>query len=233
MEMTDMMENIETENMHAVTEEISDNAENITGAASGGDETAIVYTPLTALQKKNINKTCQKVLKLPGNNMKGDVLEMTLVVDCALDRNFICERAKEVLTSLRSEGKSFLNLRLNLVKWKGSDDFVKYVSSYPDVLMNRTVDPKDLVQNEDKTLDSLTAQLKKYYARSRIHLLILKKEYDCENFAAVSENLNPFTGRKMVVLYPDGTIRCPFTVKAPETDNTDKADSTEVTGEGL
>ncbi len=174
------------------------------------------YMNLTPLQKKAVNKACLKVLKLPGNTMKGDVLEMTLVVDCALDKEYICERAKEILTSLRSEGKSFLNLRLNLVKWKGDEDFIKYVSSYPDVLMGRTADEKDIAPDAVKYLDNLTAQLKKFYARSRIHLLLLKEEYGCENPLAVYENLNPFLHKKMVAVLPDATIINPFTVKEPD-----------------
>ena len=162
--------------------------------------------PLTDLQKKNINKTAQKILHIPGNAPKGNVLELALVRDCSLDPEYIRQTAKDVLAFLRKEGDPFLNIRLNLIKWKGDEDFVKYVSSYPDVLMGREIDDADIAVNE-KHLDTLCAQLKKFYARSKIVLLITdKKNCTCLNLEQVQEDMKPFLHKKMIYIYEDDTF---------------------------
>ena len=162
--------------------------------------------PLTDLQKKNINKTAQKILHIPGNTPKGNVLELALVLDCSLDPEYIRQTSKDVLSFLRKEGDPFLNMRLNLIKWKSDEDFIKYVSSYPDVLMGRQIDEADISVSE-KHLDTLAGQLKKFYARSKIVILISdKKNCTCLNPEQVQEDMKPFLHKKMIFIYEDDTF---------------------------
>ena len=162
--------------------------------------------PLTDLQKKNINKTAQKILHIPGNAPKGNVLEMALVLDCSMDPEYLRQTSKDVLSFLRKEGDPFLNMRLNLIKWRSDEDFIKYVSSYPDVLMGRQIDDADIVVTE-KHIDTLTAQLKKFYARSKIVIFITdKKNCTCLNLEQVQEDMKPFLHKKMIYIYEDDTF---------------------------
>ncbi len=177
--------------------------------------------PLTDLKKKNINKTAQKILHIPGNAPKTNVLEMALVLDCSLDPEYIRETSKDVLSHLRKEGDPFLNMRLNLIKWRSDEEFIKYVSSYPDILMGRAIDDADVMTTE-KHIDTLAALLKKFYARSKIVILITdKKNCTCLNMEQVQEDMKPFLHKKMIYIYEDDTFAYVPALEAAQTAQTD------------
>ncbi len=181
---------------------------------------------LSEKQKRDIIKTAQKILKLPGNSPKGDVLEVALVLDCSLDRDYLCETAKDILSALHHVGKPFLNLRLNLIKWRSDEEFIKYVSSYPEMLMGRAADEKDILQCV-KHYDALMEQLKKFYARSRIVFFLSAGDYECIDHAAVTENLNPFLGKKILPVYPDRGSVYPLPIKENTVPGSGKDDVSE------
>ncbi|MBR6328598.1 MAG: hypothetical protein IKR68_03005 [Lachnospiraceae bacterium] len=170
-----------------------------------------MFEPLTDAQKLKIGKYVNKVLHVQGNSPKGDVLAIALVLDCSLPRDFLCEASKDILTFLRREGKPYLNLRINLIKWRSDTEFVKYVTSYPEILMDRAADEADIV-TEEKHWDALTEQLKKFYARSRVVLILLDHKYGCIDPEAVAENLKPFLHRKTVCVYPEGGAKYPLDI---------------------
>ncbi len=68
------------------------------------------------LQKKNLVNAVERVLHVKGN-YSGGILEMTLVVDCGLPREYVRRMAADIASVLRSHSEVFRNVRLNLLYW--------------------------------------------------------------------------------------------------------------------
>lgn len=218
-------------------------------------------------QKKKINKSAQKIIKSAGNQVKGNILEACLVLDCSLESTYLNQAAGEVLTSLRKLGSPFLNMRLNLIKWRSNDDMATFVTSYPEVMLGISVDDKDLYLepgdkapgaedeeipelladveatseeteihfeetniteenvdsqtedsskvrynyiNHEKTWDKLFLKINKEYTRSKLVIILTKKERELENASEVKDTVLPVFPKKLLFIYPDGSSKTPF-----------------------
>ncbi len=106
----------------------------------------------TDKQKKLVLKYAKRVTKLPGNQTKGDVLDMVLVADCALLPEEQNEAALDLISFFRKEGGAFKNPRINLVKWKSDDRLDKSVISFPNLMIGLCLDKKDFTPDDTTML---------------------------------------------------------------------------------
>lgn len=153
---------------------------------------------MTPLQRKNFTDKIQRVLHVPGN-YRGGILEFALVVDYHMPKEQIDAICKDMIAALKSCDKIFMNARMNLIKWVSDDDIRKEVSSMGLVQMGRTTQDHEQ-GNAQKSLDELTRQLKLFYARSKIIIVLTDGAYVIHSEEEVEANKKPFLGRKMIMV---------------------------------
>lgn len=102
----------------------------------------------TEKQLKKINKQVVKAVR-SGGQVSGRVVEMVLVMDLTLSREYLTEAAKELFSSIRSLGSHYLNMRVNLIKWKGDESLERSVSSFGAVMMGVELDKLDYPKQEE------------------------------------------------------------------------------------
>lgn len=153
---------------------------------------------MTPLQRKEFVNQIQRVLHVPGN-YRGGILEMALVADYGISKENLEEACKEMVNALKSCDKIFMNARFNLIKWVDDEDIRKEVSSMGVVQMGRAFE--DYVPaNPQKSLDELLRQLKLFYARSKIVIVLTDGDYTIQSTAAVESYQKPFLGKKLLLL---------------------------------
>lgn len=146
------------------------------------------------LFKMNLNNAVERVLHVPGN-YSGGILEMTLVVDCALPLDYVRNVAADVAASLRSHSEVFRNVRLNLLYWKSDSDMENRV--IPISFLQTSGCFEDYtVAEEEKSLDALTARLKLFHARSKVILVLADEKLLVRDREEVKKNMKPFLGKK-------------------------------------
>ena len=164
---------------------------------------------LTDLQLMQVKNSIMRVLHIPGN-FSGENLEMAIVADCHLPLEERKEDLKRLANMLKRQDETFRNVRLNLIKWISDEQIIKEVSSLSYLQMGRGFADEELQAckenaTEDKSLDELLRQLKLFYARSKVILLITDGSYCIKDEQEVKAHLRPFLGRKLLIL-KDGQI---------------------------
>ena len=162
-----------------------------------------MFTQVQLLQMKN---AVMRVLHVPGN-YSGGILEMAVVADYHLPYAKLKESCSEIAGALKRTDEVFRNVRLNLIKWVSDDIIIKEVSALPKLRMGSCFeDYEDLVvkteksARSEKSLDELLRQLKLFYARSKIIIVITDGSYERVDEKKIQEYLHPFLGRKIIVL---------------------------------
>ena len=162
-----------------------------------------MFTQVQLLQIKN---AAMRVLHVPGN-YSGGILEMAVVADYHLPVSELKESCSEIGGALKRTDEVFRNVRLNLIKWVSDDIIIKEVSALPKLRMGSCFeDYEDLVvkteksARSEKSLDELLRQLKLFYARSKIIIVITDGSYERVDEKKIQEYLHPFLGRKIIVL---------------------------------
>ena len=162
-----------------------------------------MFTQVQLLQMKN---AVMRVLHVPGN-YSGGILEMAVVADYHLPYEKLKESCSEIAGALKRTDEVFRNVRLNLIKWVSDDIIIKEVSALPKLRMGSCFeDYEDLVvkteksARSEKSLDELLRQLKLFYARSKIIIVITDGSYERVDEKKIQEYLHPFLGRKIIVL---------------------------------
>ena len=150
---------------------------------------------------------------MPGN-FQGGILEMAVVIDMSMSKEQAEERAKELVSTLKTHSEVFRNVRLNTILWKGDEDFVKEVTPLAMLQMGRFFEDFESVPI-NKKWDGLLATLKKFYARSKLIIVLTEagtiQMNDSEgadasalitvdNKTEAKENMQPFLHKKMMVV---------------------------------
>lgn len=151
---------------------------------------------LSPLQIKNIKMQIEKILHVPGN-FTSDILEFAIVLDYHIEEQRLRTFSAELIRILKSTDKVFRNARLNLVKWIDDENIIKEVSAMGILQMGRCFEDYEPGQSE-KLYDELIGQLKKFYARSKLIILVTDGSYQIQDEQKVKENLNPFLHRKLM-----------------------------------
>lgn len=155
----------------------------------------MVFTPIVRMQFKN---AVERVLHVPGN-YNGGILEMAVVFDSNLDKSCALGLGKDIAGLLKSQSEVFRNVRLNTLRWISDDRIEKDISSIPFLQMGRYFDNYEQAENE-KRADILTGQLKKFYARSKLILLVTDGSYLIGDTDRLRSSLQPFLYRKLVIV---------------------------------
>lgn len=153
---------------------------------------------MEALLKMNLKNGVERVLHVPGN-YTGGILEMTLVIDCALDKNYVKTMAANIAGTLRSHSEIFRNVRLNLLYWRSDEEFENHVIPISFLQMGSCFEEYAAVK-EDKSLDVLTAKLKLLHARSKLIIVLGAENLQIRDRGEVKRNMNPFLGKKSLFL---------------------------------
>lgn len=162
---------------------------------------------VTDLQILKIKNAVMRALHAPGNYTGGN-LEMAVAVDYGIEAAELKEDCAKIAAALKRQDEVFRNVRLNLIRWISDEVILKEVSSLAVLQMgtafSETVGETEgscQVENkEPKEIDELLRQMKLFYARSKVILLLTDGNYIVKDEKAVSEALNPFLKRKLVLI---------------------------------
>lgn len=172
---------------------------------------------LSPVERMQLNKQVERVLHVPGN-YTGGILEMALVLDYDMPLEVLQEKSAGILRTLKMHSEVFKNVRLNVIKWVSDECLVKEVSAISMVQMGRIFEDYSILKDKNtaanpetevsslKTLDELTRQLKLFYARSKLILVLTEGNYRTADEAAVRQFMQPFLHRKILFLQPEGII---------------------------
>lgn len=158
---------------------------------------------LSDIQLLQIKNAIKRVLHVPGN-YTGGILEMAIVVDYAIPKEELAEHVKQIANALKRQDETFRNVRLNLIKWVTDACIIKEVSSLTVLQMGRGFEEYDKYADapgkEEKSVDELFRQLKLFYARSKVILVLTDGAYKVAEESTAKAHLQPFLGRKMVFI---------------------------------
>lgn len=152
----------------------------------------------SVVERQKLKNAVEQVLHVPGN-YRGGILEMAVVVDYHLPLSDIREITTETVSLLKSHSEIFRNVRFHLIHWKSDNTIVKESSSMAKVLTGVAWENYEQ-STDEKYLDELTRQLKLYYARSKLILLITDKEPLIREEEQVQKNMQPFLEKKLIYL---------------------------------
>lgn len=153
---------------------------------------------LTIIEKKQFKNLVEQVLHTQGN-YRGGILEMAMVFDASLPPQVLRQLSAEITGILKSHSEVFRNVRLNTIHWQSDETLVKKVTPLPYLQMGGYFD--DCVQaQKKKRLECLAAQLKLYYARSKLILIFTGGSCVIEDEDALREAFQPFLGRKLIYI---------------------------------
>ncbi len=151
------------------------------------------------LMKMNLKNAVERALHVKGN-YTGGILEMTLVIDCALPKDYVVEMASDIAAVLRSHSEVFRNVRLNLLLWRGDEDMENQVIPISFLQMGSCFESYQKVEAV-KTLDKLAANLKLFHARSKLILALAGECLLKGDEEALFRNMHPFLGKKSLFLF--------------------------------
>ena len=132
---------------------------------------------MNIIERKQLKNHIERILHVPGN-FQGGILEMAVVIDMSMSKEDASKRAQELVGVLKTHSEVFRNVRLNTILWKGDEEFVKAVTPLAMLQMGRFFEDYESVPVK-KNWDGLLATLKKFYARSK--LIIILTEDDADN----------------------------------------------------
>lgn len=156
-----------------------------------------MFTNVQLLQIKN---NVMRVLHVPGN-YRGGILEMAVVADYHVPCEELKGECAQLAAALKRTDEVFRNVRLNLVKWVSDGHILKEISMLPAMQLGRGFEDYDEWESdEEKSLDELLRQLKLFYARAKIIIVITDGSYKVEDEKKVQEYLHPFLRRKLIFL---------------------------------
>lgn len=168
---------------------------------------------LSDMQLLQIKNAIKRVLHVPGN-YTGGILEMAIVADYAVPKEELTEDIRQIANALKRQDETFRNVRLNLIKWVTDETIVKEVSSLTVLQMGRGFEDyneyREMPGKEEKSADELFRQLKLFYARSKVILVVTQGAYKVKEESVAKAHLHPFLGRKMILVRKGNAERFSF-----------------------
>lgn len=163
------------------------------------------FDMLDIITKKKIKNNIEMILHSPGN-YNGGILEMAIVFDCSMDKERIVEMTKDLVDTLKRTNDVFRNVRLNTLLYKRENEIICDVSSLAMLQLGKFFDCYEKIE-ESKDLMYITEKLKKFYARSKLIIMITDGDYKMENKEMLKNNLEPFLRHKLLIITNNGTVR--------------------------
>ncbi len=153
---------------------------------------------MTPVERKQLKNAVERVLHVQGNYM-GGILEIAVVIDMSLPQEIAAGRAADLAGVLKSQGEIFRNVRLNTILWQGDEVFTGQVTPLALLQMGRFFDDYERVC-ACKSWDGLLALLKKFYARSKLILVLSDADFAVKDKGTAKESLQPFLHKKLILL---------------------------------
>lgn len=153
---------------------------------------------LTQVMKLKCMNLVEQVLHVPGN-YSGGILEMAIVFDGSLEKETVRGLTGDLIKALKSHSQVFRNVRLNTIIWKGSETLIKEVTPMPVLQMGRFFDSWETIKDE-KSFDELARQLKLFYARSKLILVLTAGDFVISDEAATDRSMKPFLEKKIIFI---------------------------------
>lgn len=150
------------------------------------------------LSKIQLRNAVERVLHVKGN-YRGGILEAAVCFDCALPKEIAEETAKELVTALKQQSELFRNVRLNTIQWRSDSELVKDVTPMAYLQTGAYFEGYAQMQ-EEKALENLTEQLKKFYARSKLIFLLTDGTFTVRDPAKLEEARKPFLEKKLICI---------------------------------
>lgn len=148
------------------------------------------------LQKIQLRNAVEQVLHIPGN-YRGGILEMAIVFDCNLSKQTAMETAKELVNALKQQNELFRNVRLNTIQWRSDSEVLKEITPMAHLQLGTYFEGYQQT-DEEKALEILTGQLKKFYARSKLIIVLTDGKFAIREAAELEESLKPFLRKKLI-----------------------------------
>lgn len=148
------------------------------------------------LQKIQLRNAVEQVLHIPGN-YRGGILEMAIVFDCNLSEQTAMETAKELVNALKQQNELFRNVHLNTIRWRSDSELLKEITPMAHLQLGTYFGGYQQT-DEEKTLEILTGQLKKFYARSKLIIALTDGKFAIRESAELEESLKPFLRKKLI-----------------------------------
>ncbi|MDE6388701.1 MAG: hypothetical protein K2L82_12955 [Lachnospiraceae bacterium] len=160
---------------------------------------------LAPVRNLQLHNQIDRVLHVPGN-YRGGILEMTIVVDRAYDRETVRTLCADIIESCKKQSNIFRNVRLNMVMW-GKEEISTQTVAAAHIQIGTFFDKYEAeTAKTAKSTEELMEYLKKFHARSKLILAVVQdKEQFCkvEDAERLKEAMNPFLKQKLVIVYPE------------------------------
>lgn len=151
----------------------------------------------SVVEKKRLKDIVDRILHVPGN-FTGPILEMTLVLDHKNEKEYIKETTKDIISTLKSKGEIFRNVRLNVVHWMSNEQFINEVTGMSLLLMESYYEDYCEVENK-KQAEYLMEYLKKFQARSKL-VIIVSDSFEIGSGEKYEASIKPFLGKKTILV---------------------------------
>ena len=186
----------------------------------------MIFSPVL---KMNIKNHITAVMNVPGNltrsskvvSLQGRApmadkrmpMEIALVLDMTLDEAQLNGICKELASCIKGHSELLRNTRVNMVYWS-AERIDSGITSLPQLIMGQGI-TLDEVPKQQEDLESsliiepLLEKLRKFYARTKVVFLITDGSYEVQDRVYAARLLQPFLGKKMIVLKIKGeAISC-------------------------
>lgn len=149
---------------------------------------------------KQIKNTVDRILKTPGNYKKGNILEMTVVIDKNLDGETVKGLMPELIRTLKNHDEAFRNVRFHIVYWETDErpeDRVLPMLTAASESFYGCYEQKA----SKKSVCVLAQYLTLFHARSKLILLLTDGNFAGEGKEAVKNSMQPFLEKKLAAVF--------------------------------
>lgn len=149
---------------------------------------------------KQINNTADRILKAPGNYMRGRILEMTVVIDKNLDQETVRTLTPRLIHTLKMHDEVFRNVRFHIVYWETDE-------RPEDIVLPMTMAAAESFYDNyaqhifPKPVSGLAQYLSLFHARSKLIFLLTDGNFLEEERDKVKNSMQPFLEKKLAVIY--------------------------------
>lgn len=163
---------------------------------------------IQSVNKIRLKKSVENILRGPGALLH-QILEIAVVIDCAMEQQEAAETVSELAFALKSFGETFRNVRVNVIWWKSDTERVQEIKPLAALQMSsfwdgRSIGRKNGQNEKEKSLDSLAEYMRKFQARSKIVFLVTSEERLCvKDKEQIRIHMTPMLHRKWLILHKD------------------------------
>lgn len=163
---------------------------------------------ISPIVRRQFTDITDRILHVPGNYDPRRILEMTAVVDTALDKEMVKAVLPTMLRILKAHDRVFQNTRFNMTFWEPEGNAVNRVC--PMMLAMTESFYEDYVSYPAiKSLEELTEYLRVFHARSKLILLLTDGSYQIGDMELVRQHMRPFLEKKLMRICCEGTAKQP------------------------